>query len=174
MKIIRKIIIRNFSMIKIKIGKMLIWLHGFCFYASLLNVLLKVGSPAWSPIKTILLGIAFALTIQDAIGAGISILIAMIIKLIPQKLGDAVILSKAGLNHFWENVLSLLAVCSVYIGAIVGMALRSQLSSAQPYFFGALSGIFLYISLSSLFPVLRDIIDDNEIISKSQGRVFLE
>jgi len=91
----------------------------------------------------------------------------MIIKLIPQKLGDAVILSKAGLNHFWENVLSLLAVCSVYIGAIVGMALRSQLSSAQPYFFGALSGIFLYISLSSLFPVLHDIIDDNEIISKS-------
>ena len=107
------------------------------------------------------------MTIQDAIGAGISILIAMIIKLIPQKLGDAVILSKAGLNHFWENVLSLLAVCSVYIGAIVGMALRSQLSSAQPYFFGALSGIFLYISLSSLFPVLHDIIDDNEIISKS-------
>ena len=91
----------------------------------------------------------------------------MIIKLIPQKLGDAVILSKAGLNHFWENVLSLLAVCSVYIGAIVGMALRSQLSSAQPYFFGALSGIFLYISLSSLFPVLHDIIDDNEIISMS-------
>ena len=118
------------------------------------------------------LGIAFALTIQDAIGAGISILIAMIIKLIPQKLGDAVILSKAGLNHFWENVLSLLAVCSVYIGAIVGMALRSQLSSAQPYFFGALSGIFLYISLSSLFPVLHDIIDDNEIISKSLKVLF--
>ena len=117
-------------------------------------------------------GIAFALTIQDAIGAGISILIAMIIKLIPQKLGDAVILSKAGLNHFWENVLSLLAVCSVYIGAIVGMALRSQLSSAQPYFFGALSGIFLYISLSSLFPVLHDIIDDNEIISMSSRTFF--
>ena len=122
--------------------------------------------------NTDFLGIAFALTIQDAIGAGISILIAMIIKLIPQKLGDAVILSKAGLNHFWENVLSLLAVCSVYIGAIVGMALRSQLSSAQPYFFGALSGIFLYISLSSLFPVLHDIIDDNEIISKSLKVLF--
>jgi hypothetical protein len=40
----------------------------------------------------------------------------MIIKLIPQKLGDAVILSKAGLNHFWENLLSLGAVSFVFVG----------------------------------------------------------
>ena len=37
-------------------------------------------------------GIAFALTLTDELGAGIAILAAMIIKLIPQKLGDAVIL----------------------------------------------------------------------------------
>ena len=37
-------------------------------------------------------GIAFALTLSDELGAGIAILAAMIIKLIPQKLGDAVIL----------------------------------------------------------------------------------
>jgi len=46
------------------------------------------------------------------------------------------------------------------------MALKTQLSGTQPYFFGALAGIFLYISLSSLFPVLHDIIDDPEIIRK--------
>ena len=59
---------------------------------------------------------AFALTLTDELGAGIAILTAMIIKLIPQKLGDAVILSKAGLNHFWENLLSLGAVSFVYVG----------------------------------------------------------
>ena len=46
------------------------------------------------------------------------------------------------------------------------MALKTQLSGTQPYFFGALAGIFLYIFLSSLFPVLHDIIDDPEIIRK--------
>ena len=58
-------------------------------------------------------GIAFALTLRDEVGSGIAILIAMIIKLIPQKFGNAVILTKAGLNHTWENVLSLLSVSFV-------------------------------------------------------------
>jgi zinc transporter ZupT len=66
--------------------------------------------PTYDPWK------AFALTLTDELGAGIAILTAMIIKLIPQKLGDAVILSKAGLNHFWENLLSLGAVSFVFVG----------------------------------------------------------
>ena len=61
-------------------------------------------------------GIAFVLVLQDAFGAGVAFLLAMLVKLVPQKLGDAVILSKAGLNHFWENLLSLLAVLVVYLG----------------------------------------------------------
>ena len=46
------------------------------------------------------------------------------------------------------------------------MSLKSYLESGEEYFFGALAGIFLYISLSSLFPVLHDIIDDTEIIGE--------
>ena len=44
------------------------------------------------------------------------------------------------------------------------MGLKSSLEDSEEYFFGALAGIFLYISLSSLFPVLHDIIDDPEVI----------
>ena len=44
------------------------------------------------------------------------------------------------------------------------MSLKTYLKNGEEYFFGALAGIFLYISLSSLFPVLHDIIDDQEII----------
>ena len=51
-------------------------------------------------------------------------------------------------------------------GTILGMSLKSYLESGEEYFFGALAGIFLYISLSSLFPVLHDIIDDTEIIGE--------
>lgn len=129
----------------------------------------KVDMVAWILLlciafECLIEGIAFALTLSDELGAGIAILAAMIIKLIPQKLGDAVILSKAGLNHFWENVLSLLAVCFVFVGTILGMSLKTYLKDGEEYFFGALAGIFLYISLSSLFPVLHDIIDDTEVI----------
>ena len=87
-------------------------------------------------------------------------------KLVPQKLGDAVILSEAGLNHFWENVLSFLAVLTVYLGVVFGMVLEYQLKSIQVYFFAALSGIFLYISLASLFPVLQAIIENTDGIEE--------
>ena len=77
--------------------------------------------PIYDPSK------AFALTLTDELGAGIAILTAMIIKLIPQKLGDAVILSKAGLNHFWENLLSLGAVSFVFIGKKKSTFLSAQI-----------------------------------------------
>ena len=129
-------------------------------------------------------GIAFVLVLQDAFGAGVAFLLAMLVKLVPQKLGDAVILSKAGLNHFWENLLSLLAVLVVYLGercaldekfeqklsgAILGIVLEEELKDIAVYFFAALSGIFLYISLASLFPVLQDMIDDQVIIGKTHS-----
>ena len=44
-------------------------------------------------------GIAFALTAKDNIGSGLAILIAMIVRVIPMKLGYAQILSKSGLRQ---------------------------------------------------------------------------
>lgn len=61
-------------------------------------------------------GIAFTLTLQDDIVAGFTVLFAMIMKLIPQKLGNAVILMQSGLNHFWESVLNFAAASAIYIG----------------------------------------------------------
>ena len=47
----------------------------------------------------------------------------MIMKLIPQKLGNAVILMQSGLNHFWESVLNFAAVSAIYIGLKFGFLL---------------------------------------------------
>jgi len=128
----------------------------------------SVDHVAWVLLLTIAIeclieGIAFVLTLQDTFGAGVAILVAMLVKLVPQKVGHAVILTSAGLNHFWENVFATLAVMTVYIGVILGIALEDELSKIKYYFFGALSGIFLYMSLASLFPVLQEAIDDVEI-----------
>ena len=48
----------------------------------------------------------------------------------------------------------------------MGIVLEEELKDIAVYFFAALSGIFLYISLASLFPVLQDMIDDQVIIGK--------
>ena len=71
-------------------------------------------------------GIAFTLTLQDDVAAGCTVLLAMILKLIPQKLGNAVILLNSGLNHFWENILALLAVSSIYTGHLVKPIVNSH------------------------------------------------
>ena len=81
----------------------------------------KVQTHAWTllltiAIKSFIEGIAFVLTLQDSFSAGLAFLVAMIFKLFPLEPGYAIILSDAGLNHFWENLLSTLAVLPIYIG----------------------------------------------------------
>ena len=80
-----------------------------------------VQTHAWTllltiAIKSFIEGIAFVLTLQDSFSAGLAFLVAMIFKLFPLEPGYAIILSDAGLNHFWENLLSTLAVLPIYIG----------------------------------------------------------
>ena len=58
------------------------------------------------------------------------------------------------------------------LGAILGIVLEEELKDIAFYFFAALSGIFLYISLASLFPVLQDMIDDQVIIGKIPTRDY--
>ena len=81
----------------------------------------KVQTHAWTllltiAIKSFIEGIAFVLTLQDSFSAGLAFLVAMIFKLFPLEPGYAIILCDAGLNHFWENLLSTLAVLPIYIG----------------------------------------------------------
>ena len=111
-------------------------------------------------VESFIEGIAFTMTLQDDIIAGITVYISMIIKLIPQEIGNAVVLSHAGVNHYWENILTLIAVAFIYIGALLGMLLYDEFSANRAYFFAALVGMFLYLSLGSLFPVLQDLIDE--------------
>lgn len=63
-------------------------------------------------------GIAFVLILRGEFGGGVAVLTAILMKLIPQKLGYAAILLEAGLTHFWENVLSLIAVSSIFLGML--------------------------------------------------------
>jgi len=61
-------------------------------------------------------GIAFALTTKDNIGSGLALLIAMIVRVIPMKLGYAQILSKSGLSSVQEHVFTTLATSFIIIG----------------------------------------------------------
>ena len=63
-------------------------------------------------------GIAFALTAKDNIGSGLAILIAMIVRVIPMKLGYAQILSKSGLSYIQEHLFTTLATSWILIGKI--------------------------------------------------------
>lgn len=128
----------------------------------------EVDHVAWVLLLTIAIeclieGIAFSLALQDSFGAGVAVFLAMLIKLVPQKMGHVGFLLSAGLNHFWENLLALLAVMMIYIGIILGLAIENELREIKYYFFGALSGIFLYMSLASLFPVLQEAIEDHTV-----------
>ena len=67
-------------------------------------------------VECLIEGIAYALVLRGEFGGAVAILAAMLAKLIPQKLGYAAILIRAGMTHFWENVLSLIAVSSIYLG----------------------------------------------------------
>ena len=70
-------------------------------------------------IKSFIEGIAFALTLQDSFYAGLAFLVTMIVKLLPLEPGYACILKDAGLSHFWENLLSVLAVSPIFVGKFV-------------------------------------------------------
>ena len=101
------------------------------------------------------------------------------IKLLPQKLGDSVIFSKSGLSAFWTNILPMLSSCTIYLGKLVRYRCHVHVSKTDnlsgiflALFFGekihqfkgslcgALSGIFLYLSLASLFPVLHSLMSE--------------
>lgn len=65
--------------------------------------------------------------LQRAFGAGLTFLLAMLIKLVPQKLGDSVVLTKAGLNHFWESLLTFLVVLPVFLGKFLSFYSLQQI-----------------------------------------------
>jgi len=135
----------------------------------------KVQTHAWTllltiAIKSFIEGIAFVLTLQDSFSAGLAFLVAMIFKLFPLEPGYAIILSDAGLNHFWENLLSTLAVLPIYIGAFLGIILEDQFKAIKGYIFAALSGIFLYLSLPTLFPVLRHLMSESTLLASTGFR----
>ena len=161
----------------------------------------KVQTHVWTLLVTIgikssIEGIAFVLTLQDSYAAGLAFLVAMIFKLFPLEPGYAIILSDAGLNHFYENLLSTLAVFPIYLGkfyslenvafciieiweankiiiilgAILGIILEDEFNAVKGYIFAALSGIFLYLSLSTLLPVLRNLMSESSLLASTGFR----
>ena len=71
---------------------------------------------------------AFALTAKDNIGSGIAILIAMVVRVVPMKLGYAQILSKSGLSYLQEHLFTTLATSVILVGAFIGL-----LADLEPY-----------------------------------------
>ena len=72
-----------------------------------------------SGIKSLIEGLAFALTLLESFPAGFAFFLVMIIKLLPLEPGYAILLLDAGLSHKYEFWLSLLANLPIYIGEYI-------------------------------------------------------
>ena len=56
------------------------------------------------------------------------------------------------------------------LGAILGIILEDEFNAVKGYIFAALSGIFLYLSLSTLFPVLRNLMSESTLLASTGFR----
>ena len=52
----------------------------------------------------------------------------------------------------------------------MGIILEEQFNAVKGYIFAALSGIFLYLSLATLFPVLRNLMSESTLLASTGFR----
>merc|ERR1711914_3655 len=58
----------------------------------------------------------------------------------------------------------------IILGTILGIILEDQFNAVKGYIFAALSGIFLYLSLATLFPVLRNLMSESTLLASTGFR----
>ena len=74
---------------------------------------------------------------------------------IPQELGDAAILLKAGYGRVQALMLNLLSGLGGLVGALFVYLALNQLPTVLPYVIAFAAGSFLYVAMSDLIPSLH-------------------
>merc|ERR1711916_2704 len=101
-------------------------------------------------------GLIIGVTFQASISAGISTAIAVFFHELPQEMGDAGVLFKAGFGKKKAILFNVLSSLFAIAGCILGLIIGEEYAEAQPYFVLFTAGIFLYLALSDLIPQLVD------------------
>lgn len=97
-------------------------------------------------------------TIGAAFGAnmelGLTTTLAVLLHELPHELGDYAILITSGFTHLQALFFNLVTALTAYIGLLVGFLLSSGSEATQQWTLAAAAGIFLYVALVDLFPLL--------------------
>lgn len=102
---------------------------------------------------------------------GLSTSIAILCEELPHELGDFVILINSGMSTRQALLFNFLSACSCYIGLAFGILVGTRFT--PNYIFAVAGGMFLYISLSSMFLEMNETIMDSIKTRKSDVKFFL-
>merc|ERR1711916_210011 len=79
-------------------------------------------------------GLIIGVTFQASVSAGISTAIAVFFHELPQEMGDAGVLFKAGFGKKKAILFNLLSSLFAIVGCIIGLIIGEEYTEAQPYF----------------------------------------
>ncbi|XP_071504610.1 metal cation symporter ZIP8-like [Diadema antillarum] len=99
-------------------------------------------------------GLAIGAAFTVSLGAGLSTSIAVLCHELPHELGDLAVLLKQGLKLSTALLLNLLSACTAFIGLWIGIPL-TQASAAREWIFAVVAGMFLYVGLVDMLPMLH-------------------
>ncbi|KAL7670665.1 hypothetical protein ACOME3_005594 [Neoechinorhynchus agilis] len=99
-------------------------------------------------------GIAIGAAFSTDLTLGLTTTFAIALHEIPHELGDYAILLQAGFSHIQAVVLNFLTAFTSLIGLYVGITISSSSEKALPYILSYTAGVFLYIALTDILPLI--------------------
>ncbi|OCT86505.1 metal cation symporter ZIP14 [Xenopus laevis] len=124
-----------------------------------------IGTLAWmitlsDGLHNFIDGLAIGASFTVSVFQGISTSIAILCEEFPHELGDFVILLNAGMSISQALFFNFLSACCCYLGLAFGILAGSHFSSN--WIFALAGGMFLYISLSDMFPEMNEVSREDE------------
>ncbi|KAI0985889.1 hypothetical protein GJ496_007288 [Pomphorhynchus laevis] len=96
------------------------------------------------------IGAAFGVNIE----LGMTTTLAVLLHELPHELGDYAILITSGFTHLQALFFNLITAMTAFIGLLFGFLLSANSDATQQWTLAAAAGIFLYVALVDLFPLL--------------------
>ncbi|KAL7672380.1 hypothetical protein ACOME3_007267 [Neoechinorhynchus agilis] len=99
-------------------------------------------------------GVALAAAFSSSTDFGFITTLVVLLHELPHELGDYAILIHAGFTNWQALFFNLATALTAYIGLIVGFCITSMITSSLPWVLAYTAGVFLYVALVDLFPLL--------------------